>query len=86
MSINSPRMPGPYPHRAEDCEHAIERDFLRSIVNVTTPFQDLDRVLADIADDAARAGWSEEEFTDAVIRLARKHHLNPRQRGELFKR
>ena len=75
MSINSPRYPGPYLQRATDCELAIERDFLRAIVNLTTPYVDLDRVLSDIADDATRAGWSEEEITDAVLRLAVRHRM-----------
>lgn len=76
MSINSPRIPGPYPHRAADCESAIERDFLRETVNWATPYIDLDRVLAAVAEDATKAGWSEAELTDAVINLARRYGMN----------
>lgn len=75
MSINSPRIPGPYLHRLEDCVSAIERDFLRAMINVTTPYVDLDRVLSEIAEDAARAGWTEEDVTDAVLVLARRHNM-----------
>ena len=75
MSINSPRYPGPYEHRSEDCQFAIERDFLREMVNSTTPYVDLDRVLTEIADDATKAGWSEEELTDAVLELAKRHKM-----------
>ena len=75
MSINSPRLPGPYEHRSADCESAIERDFLRETVNATTPYVDLDRVLSAIAGDATKAGWSEAELTDAVIRLARRYNM-----------
>jgi hypothetical protein len=77
MSINPPRMPGSYPQRAEDCERAIERDFLRETVNWTAPFLDLDRVLATVAEDATKAGWSEAELTDAVIRLAERYNMMP---------
>lgn len=76
MSINSPRVPGPYAQRSADCESAIERDFLRETVNATTPYVDLDRVLSAIAEDATKAGWSEAELTDAVIRLARRYNMN----------
>lgn len=77
MSINSPRHVGWYEERARDCERAIERDFLREMVNVTTPYVDLDRVLSSIADDATRAGWTEQELTDAVLRLAQRHRMAP---------
>jgi hypothetical protein len=76
MSINSPRFPGRYAQRAADCQAAIERDFLRGMVNSSTPYVDLDRVLSDIAEDATRAGWSEEELTDAVLVLARRYRMN----------
>ena len=76
MSMNAPRFPGPYAQRAADCEAAIERDFLRETVNWTTPYLDLDRVLSAIADDATRAGWSEAELTDAVIRLAQRYRMD----------
>lgn len=77
MSINPPLIPGPYSDRASDCEAAIERDFLRETVNSTTPFVDLDRVLTEIAADATRAGWSEQELTDAVLRLAIRYQMKP---------
>ena len=77
MSINSPRIPGPYPQRAADCENAIERDFLRETINWTAPYLDLDRVLDAVADEATKAGWSEAELTDAVIRLAKRYRMNP---------
>ena len=75
MSINPPRHPGPYAHRSEDCERAIERDFLQEMVNVTTPYVDLDRVLTSIADEATKAGWTEREITDAVLRLAARYRM-----------
>jgi hypothetical protein len=75
MSINSPRYPGPYTKRQEDCEHAIERDFLREAVETRTPYLDLDSILAAIAEDAARAGWSEQDLTDAVLALAKRHKM-----------
>lgn len=77
MSINSPKLPGPYPLRSQDCERATERDFLRETVNSTTPYVDLDRVLSAIADDATKAGWSEAELTEAVIRLANRYKMKP---------
>jgi hypothetical protein len=77
MSINPPRISGPYLERATDCEFAIERDFLRETVNATTHFLDLDRVLTEIAEDAMRVGWSEQELTDAVLRLAVRYHMKP---------
>jgi hypothetical protein len=76
MSMNSPRYPGPYSQRATDCELAIERDFLREALEAHTPFIDLDAILAALADDAMRAGWSEEDLTDAVIALAKRHKMN----------
>lgn len=79
MSINSPRRSGQYDGRQEDCERAIERDFLREMVNSTTPYVDLDRVLMAVAEDATRAGWSEHELTDAVISLARRHGMRTAQ-------
>jgi hypothetical protein len=68
-------MPGPYPQRDADCERAIERDFLRETVNWTTPYLDLDRVLSAVAEEATKAGWSEAELTDAVIRLAKRYRM-----------
>jgi len=81
MSINSPRFSGQYGGRGVDCEYAIERDFLRETVNATTPYVDLDRVLTAIAEDATRAGWSERELTDAVIRLATRYGMAPKPRS-----
>lgn len=80
MSINSPRVPGSYALRSADCESAIERDFLRETVNATTPYVDLDRVLSGVAEDATKAGWSEAEFTDAVIRLAQRYQMRASRR------
>lgn len=80
MSINSPRLPGQYASRQEDCERAIERDFLRETVNATTPYVDLDRVLSAVAEDATRAGWTEHEVTDAIINLAQRYGMNPRRK------
>ena len=80
MSINSPRYPGPYEFRQQDCQSAIERDFLREMVNSTTPYVDLNRVLTEIAEDATRAGWSEEELTEAVLVLAKRHRSASRER------
>ncbi|CAN7155298.1 hypothetical protein [Rhizobium sp. LjRoot254] len=76
MSINSPRYPGSYSQRATDCELAIERDFLREVVDAHTPFIDLDAILIAIADDALKAGWSEDELTEAAIVLAKRHKMN----------
>lgn len=76
MSVNSPRFPGQYAQRAADCESAIERDFLRELVNAGTSFIDIDRVLAAIAEDATRAGWSEEDLTEAVLSLANRYHMH----------
>ncbi|UVC12395.1 hypothetical protein IHQ71_30805 (plasmid) [Rhizobium sp. TH2] len=81
MSINSPRHPGPYINRALDCMAAIERDFLRETVNSTTPYVNLDRVLTEIAEDATRAGWSEQELTDAVLKLALRYNMKPPVKG-----
>ena len=75
MSINSPRYPGTYPQRATDCELAIERDFLRHAVEARTPFIDLDAILTNMADDALKAGSSEEELTEAVLTLSRRHKM-----------
>ena len=75
MSINSPRYPRPYTQRATDCELAIERDFLRKVVEAHTPFIDLDAILTALADDALKVGWSEEDPTDAVLRLAKRHKM-----------
>jgi hypothetical protein len=75
MSMNSPRYPGPYSQRKVDCELVIERDFLREVVESRTPYLDLDAILIAIADDAARAGWSEEDLTEAVLVLAKRHRL-----------
>ena len=75
MSMNRPRMPWPYAERADDCISALERDFLREVVLVGTPFIDMDSILAALADDASKAGWSEEEVTAAVIELTRRHRL-----------
>jgi hypothetical protein len=80
MSINSPRYPGPYSLRQQDCQSAIERDFLREMVNSTTPYVDLDRVLTEIAEEATTAGWSEEELTDAVLALAMRHGMGTPKR------
>lgn len=80
MSINPPRFPGLYENRQEDCQLAIERDFLREMVNSSTPYVDLDRVLTEIAEDATRAGWSEEELTEAVLVLAKRHKSANRER------
>jgi len=80
VSINAPRYPGPYAQRKTDCESAIERDFLREVINLPTPYIDLDRVLACVAEPATKAGWTEEELTDAVIRLAARHGMNSGQR------
>jgi len=75
MPIRSPRFPGRYPQRASDCEQAIAEVFLRETANSTTPFVDLDRVVSALATDAKRAGWSEAEITDAVIRLATRYRM-----------
>lgn len=75
MSMNSPRIPGPYSQRASDCEHAIERDFLKHAVEAKTPYLDLDAILSSIAEDATHAGWSEEELTAAVLALAKRHKM-----------
>ena len=80
MSIHSPRYPGPYSLRATDCELAIERDFLRETVEAHTPYIDLDAILTAIADDAMRAGWSEEELTEAVLALSKRHKMANRER------
>lgn len=80
MSINAPRYPGPYAQRKADCEGAIERDFLREIIKLSTPYVDLDRVLTCVAEPATKAGWTEEELTDAVIRLAARHGMKGGQR------
>jgi hypothetical protein len=74
-SITSPRFPGSYAQRASDCEQAIAEVFLRETANSTTPFVDLERVVSALGGDAKRAGWSEAEVTDAVIRLARRHKM-----------
>jgi hypothetical protein len=79
MSINSPRFPGHYPQSVVDCEHAIDREFFREVVNAGTPYIDLDRILAGIAGEATAAGWAEQELTDAVLELARRHALDIRQ-------
>ena len=79
LSISAPRQPGSYAQRARDCEQAIEPIFLRETVNSTSPYVDLDRVLVALSADAIRAGWSEAELTDAIIRLAARHRL--RRRG-----
>lgn len=83
MSINPPRYPGHYALRHHDCQAAIERDFLREMVNTTTPYVDLDRVLTEIAEEATAAGWSEEELTDAVLALAKRHKWG--RRGRAFR-
>ena len=75
MSINSPLMPGSYSHRSADCENAVERDFFRIVGHAGTAFIDIDHVLAELAEDATRAGWSEEELTDAVHALARRYGI-----------
>jgi hypothetical protein len=75
MAINSPRYPRPYAQRATDCELAIERDFFREVVEARTPLIDLDKILIALADDALKAGWSEEELTEAVLRLSRRHKM-----------
>jgi hypothetical protein len=75
MSINSPLMPGPYSHRAVDCERAIERDFFRVIQDSSTAYLDADRILMLLAEDATNAGWSEEELTAAVQALAAQHNM-----------
>lgn len=80
MSINAPRYPGPYAQRKADCESAIERDFLREVITLSTPYIDLDRILASVAEPATLAGWTEEELTDAVIRLAARHGMERSQR------
>lgn len=79
MSINSPRFPRHYPDRAADCEHAIEREFFAHVVSSGTAYIDLDRVLAAIAEEATGAGWSEQELTDAVLALARRHAMQVRE-------
>jgi hypothetical protein len=50
------------------------------MVNSTTPYVDLDRVLTEIAEEATTAGWSEEELTDAVLALAKRHGMGPPKR------
>jgi hypothetical protein len=76
MFVNPPRLPGAYPQRAHDCEMAIERGFLREVVETSAPFLDLDAILTAIAADATKAGWSEEELTEAVKTLAQRHSLD----------
>ena len=75
MSMNSPRYPWPYPQRSYDCEQAIERDFLKHAIEAGTAYLDLDVLLSAIADDATRAGWSEEDLTEAAIALAKRHKM-----------
>jgi hypothetical protein len=77
MSINPPRFPGPYSQRAIDCELAIKGNFLRETVNAATPCFDLNCVLSEIAGDATRSGWSEQELIDALMRLARRYNIKP---------
>jgi hypothetical protein len=43
MSSNPTRVPGAYLGRAADSELRFERDFLREIVNVSTPYVELER-------------------------------------------
>ena len=76
MSINSPRHPWSSLRRAEDCTRAIERAFFREVVNIGGSYIDLDRILAGIADEGTKAGWSEQELTDAVLTLARQHAMS----------
>lgn len=76
MSMNSPLMPGAYSRRAEDCLHAVERDFFRIVGSAATAYIDVDRILGLLAEDATRAGWTEEEVTTAVHELARRHGMN----------
>lgn len=75
MPIAMPRQAKAYADRALDCEQAVEAAFLAEVQNAGTAFIDLDHVLSGIAEEATRAGWSEQEITDAVIQLARRHSL-----------
>ena len=75
MSINSPRHPWSYPQRAEDCALAIERVFFREVVNTGGSYIDLDKILAGIANEGTKAGWSEQELTYAVLTLAGQHAM-----------
>ena len=76
VSMNSPRYPGPYSQRAADCEQAIEREFLKVAIESGTSYLDLDSILSELADDATRAGWTEEDLTHAVLALARRHKMS----------
>lgn len=80
--IAPPRMPGDYARRGRDCEQAIERLFLAETVNSTSPYVDLERALATVIQAGRRAGWSEEELTDAALRLAGRHGLRRRGRAD----
>jgi hypothetical protein len=53
--------------------------FLREVITLSTPYIDLDRILANVAEPATLAGWTEEELTDAVIRLAARHGMERSQ-------
>jgi hypothetical protein len=77
MSINPPRNPGAYTERNKDCQSAIERHFLYATVNSSNPYVDLARVLTEISDEGTTAGWSEEELTEAILNLAKRHDMKP---------
>lgn len=73
VSMNSPRFPGHYLQRASDCDQAIEGDFLKVVLESETTFLDLDHLISALADDATRAGWNEQDLTDAVLALAKRY-------------
>jgi hypothetical protein len=75
MSIAVPRQPQHYAGRELDCERAVEALFLHEVKNAGTAYIDLDHVLTGIAEDATHVGWTEEEITNAVLALAKRHGL-----------
>jgi hypothetical protein len=75
MSIAIPRQAQPYTGRVFDCERAVESAFLDEVKSAGTAYIDLDHVLTGIAEDATRVGWTEEEITNAVLELAKRHGL-----------
>ncbi|MBL0375423.1 hypothetical protein JJB09_25785 [Rhizobium sp. KVB221] len=84
MEIASPRHNFDHPDRGLECEEALQNAFTRAIENATTAFIDLEHILAEISDDATRAGWERQEIIQAVLELGRLYMLKvkaPRHQG-----
>ena len=73
MDIDSPRQPGFYEGRQEDCEDALASAFDELVATQDKPFLDLKKIVGELTPDAVAVGWGCSEILEALHKLAMDH-------------